>query len=277
MPKIVSTQNNPRHFGALAIVACLLSCIAWSCSAPDPFPITPRIEFNQLVYKEFENEPDSLILFIDFQDGDGDLGLNSDENDYPYQDFDFVVDEDGRIVTLGATDTRPPYYRLAFDSGVPPQLISETDNRPPFSCDDYDLLFINDDRDVFVPKGTKRENIDLDVFTEDTLYVVKNENRNNIFVDFYRKRNGNYEFIDWKRAFDENGCGVDYNARFPIFDPKSVGSSLEGTIKYGMVSSGFFALIRTDTFKIKVKIKDRQLHTSNEVESGDLTLRGILQ
>jgi hypothetical protein len=44
-----------------------------------------------------------------------------------------------------------------------------------------------------------------------------------------------------------------------------------------MVSSGFFALIRTDTFKIKVKIKDRQLHTSNEVESGDLTLRGILQ
>ncbi|MFY0651811.1 MAG: hypothetical protein JXQ96_07240 [Cyclobacteriaceae bacterium] len=253
----------------------LLAIILGSCSAPEDFSTTPSIEFDQIVYKDLEDAPDSLILFIDFQDGDGDLGLSRDENDYPYQDFDFVIDEDGRIVTLGATDVRPPFYRFAFESGSNPEIISEKDNRPGFSCDDYDLLFINENRDVFIPKGTKTTEINLAEFREDTLYVIKNENRNNIFVDFYRKRGSGYEFIDWKRAFDVNGCGIDFNARFPIFDQTSLGSSLEGTIKYSMTSSGFNILIRTDTFKLKVKIKDRLLNDSNIIESRDLTLADI--
>ncbi|MEQ9288180.1 MAG: hypothetical protein RIG77_14785 [Cyclobacteriaceae bacterium] len=267
---IFSNRFLKQVVAGLVTAACI-----YSCRAPEDFPIVPNIGFDQVIFKDLTDQPDSLILFIDFEDGDGDLGLNRDENDYPYQDFDFVVDEDGRIVTLSATDTRPPYYQFAFESGQNPDKISDTDNRPVFSCDNYDFLFINEDRNVFIPKGTKTTDIDLSQFHLDTLFVVKNENRNNIFVDFFRKRGSNYEFIDWKRAFDENGCGIDFNARFPIFDVQSLNSSLEGTIKYSMTSSGFNVLIRTDTFKLRVKIKDRRLHDSNVIETGDLTLESL--
>ena len=259
----------------LNLILILFGANLLSCNAPDAFPIVPKIGFDQVIFKDLTDAPDSLIIYINFEDGDGDLGLNRDENDYPYQDFDFVIDEDGRIVTLNATDVRPPFYQFSFESGKNSSIVSQTDNRPTFSCDDYDILYINEERNIFIPKDANTNNIDLTQFHQDTLYVIKNENRNNIFVDFHRKRGSAYEVIDWKRAFDTNGCGIDFNARFPIFDLQSLNSSLEGTIKYGMVSSGFNVLIRTDTFKLTVKIKDRQLHDSNVIETGDLTLQDL--
>jgi hypothetical protein len=246
---------------------------------------------NSIVFKDLEDAPDSLVIYLDFEDGDGDLGLNREENDYPYHDFDFVIDENGRIVTLGATDVTPPFYQFTFlteeekrknNLPTPPQ-ISATDTRPAFSCDNYDFLYINESRDIFIPNGTDLNDIDLTRFHKDTLYVVKNERRNNIFVEFLELKGSDsagadtYEVIDWTRAFDLNGCGPDFNARFPIFDVQSLNSSLEGTIKYGMVSSGFNVLIRTKIFKLRIKIKDRLGHDSNVIETRNLTLQDLRQ
>ena len=282
--------NNLRRYVFLISLALGLSLLHTSCSAPEEFPTTPKIELNNIVFKDIEDAPDSLVIYLDFQDGDGDLGLNRDENDYPYHDFDFVLDSNGKIVTLGATDVVPPLRQFTFLSdddrrqyNLPTPEISATDNRPPFSCDDYDFLYINETRDIFIPNGTDLTNIDLTGFSLDTLYVIKNENRNNIFVEFLKLRgsdsNGEdtYEVIDWTRAFDVNGCGPDFNARFPIFDVQSLNSSLEGTIKYAMTSSGFNVLIRNDVFKLRIKIKDRKGHDSNIIETRNLTLQDIRQ
>lgn len=281
---------NLRSCAFLVLMTIFIGAISLSCSAPEEFPTTPKIELNNIVFRDLEDAPDSLVIYLDFEDGDGDLGLSRDENDYPYHDFDFVLDADGRIVTLGATDVNPPFRQFTFLSDedqrrfqVSTPEISTTDNRPPFSCDDYDFLYINETRDVFIPNGTDLTNLDLTGFQKDTLYVIKNESRNNIFIEFL-KLNGSdsngedrYEVIDWTRAFDLNGCGPDFNARFPIFDVQSLNSSLEGTIKYAMTSSGFNVLIRTDIFKLRIKIKDRQGHDSNVIETQNLTLQDIRQ
>ena len=42
-----------------------------------------------------------------------------------------------------------------------------------------------------------------------------------------------------------------------------------------MVSYGFNSVLNNDIFKIKVKIKDRNLNTSNIVESPEVTLEQI--
>ncbi|MFT7032156.1 MAG: hypothetical protein ACJA2S_000654 [Cyclobacteriaceae bacterium] len=283
-------NNNLRRYVFLILLTLGIGVLNTSCNAPEEFPTTPRIELNNIVFRDIEDAPDSLVIYLDFEDGDGDLGLNRDENDYPYHDFDFVLDSNGKIVTLGATDVTPPLRQFTFltdaeqrEFNVPTPEISATDNRPPFSCDDYDFLYINENRDIFIPSGSDLTNIDLTGFSLDTLYVIKNEDRNNIFVEFLKlvgsDSNGEdtYEVIDWTRAFDLNGCGPDFNARFPIFDVQSLNSSLEGTIKYAMTSSGFNILIRTDMFKLRIKIKDRRGNDSNVLETRNLTLQDIRQ
>ena len=43
-----------------------------------------------------------------------------------------------------------------------------------------------------------------------------------------------------------------------------------------MVSYGFNSVLKNDIFKIKIKIKDRNLNDSNVIESPEITLEQIL-
>ncbi|MDA0194346.1 MAG: hypothetical protein O2951_04750 [Bacteroidetes bacterium] len=267
----------------------------------------PRISYNNLIFKETpaNNEPDSLILFFDFQDGDGDIGLFEDESNPPFHDFDFIIDNNNFLVTFSG-NFETPFKRLVPTLIPGPQnselirlnseFFSDDDNRPPnWDCQEYVIDSMREDRFPVLPyedqdfinilRDTIRdENGDIEfdsqgdpkLFTVlDTFYVVKNQHNKNIDVNFYRKTNGIYEFIDWARIFDENGCGLNFNARFPIFAPERIGKSTEGTIKYAMLSNGFRLVLRNDTFQIRTTIRDRALNTSNTTESPDLTLQQI--
>lgn len=84
------------RFGLLV----LLSGVAISsCINPPDFPDTPSIEFKSLQVQRLPSAPglqpvDSITVAIEFKDGDGDLGLNSEEY------------------------SRPPYNRLNSDNTV---------------------------------------------------------------------------------------------------------------------------------------------------------------
>lgn len=52
---------------------------------------------------------DSIMIHIDFQDGDGDLGRNSDYNPSPYHLYDFVLTPTGKYIEISDSDTLPPY------------------------------------------------------------------------------------------------------------------------------------------------------------------------
>ena len=215
--------------------------IAISCYSPPEFPVEPSISFKSIIFKELDNLPDSLILSLEFKDGDGDLGLGTNELGEPYHDIWFFRKADNTLLTYSDRFT-PPYDTL------PPYEF-------PYTCLNYST------------------NRGIEGYENDTLYFQQNENHWNIFVEYFVKKNGVYTEFDWEIAFPPQ-CSDSFNGRFPVMTDLS-NSPLEGVLRYGMTSSGFKILFRNDTLKLRVRIKDRALHTSNVFETPDFVLKNI--
>jgi hypothetical protein len=230
------------------------------CFAIDNLPDTPRISFKDLKFTNKGPGLEFLSLTIDFQDGNGDIGLGKDELSFPYHPFDVIVDSNNKLVTI-SNKVVPPFYAEAPNNTL--TLFSNFDNRSDFNCLDYELLEIN----LNTNGATTRK---------DTVYISRNENNKNIFVEYYRKRGGTYQFIDWIRVTSAEACGISFDSRFPVFDAESIGKPLQGSITYKMISSGIDEVLRSDTFRLKVRIKDRALNESNTVTTPDFTLSEIL-
>jgi len=226
-----------RHYVVLLVCPLLLT----SCFTPPEFPIEPSIAFDNIIFREVDNLPDSIILSIEFMDGDGDLGLRSDETQPPYNDVWFYQKEDQTIITYGDRFT-PPWDTL------PPYEF-------PYTCLNYNT------------------NNDFVGYEDDILYFQQNQDHWNIFVQFFVKKNGVYTEFDWETAFPPQ-CSDSFNGRFPVLTDLS-NSPLEGILRYGMTSTGFKILFRNDTLKLKVWIKDRALHQSNIIETPDFVLKNI--
>ena len=241
---------------SLLIIALILP----SCSDDNNVSTIPSISFETLEFNKSDNNfnQDSLILNINFIDGDGDLGLSNDENNYPYHPFNAIIDQEFNWVTLGSNSVSPPLYVYEPDGSY--YLYSNEDNRPSFNCENYIIDTVNSTSKL------------------DTFYIQKNENNKNIFVEYYIKNGENYEFVDWKKIFDkEYSCGLDFDSRFPPLNISSNSQSISGNLTYSMVSYGFKSVLENETFKLKIKIKDRSLNNSNIIETQDFTLNSILK
>lgn len=213
--------------------AIILTLIISACNRAPELPLTPSIEFRNIEFKEVDG-PDSLIISIYFQDGDGDMGLTSSDIDYPYQPYDVVLDQNGDTIRIGSRPDLPEYNPI-----------------------DYIIL-----------RNANGEAID-------TILVEINENHYNYFVRFFQKKNGQYTEFDWRDA----PYYQTFDGRFPLLnrdisDGRLKERPLEGTLRYGMTSSGWLFLFR-DSLKVSIQIQDRALHKSNLVESPDFTLESI--
>jgi hypothetical protein len=228
-----------RRLSKITLVS-LLGLIATSCYQAPEFANEPEISFNNIVFSKGsgELEPDSLILTINFKDGDGDLGLRSEGADTrePYNDLWYFIKEDGTFVTLADRGT-PGFEAL------PPYEF-------PFYCTDY-LISEND-----------------------TFYIEKNEFHHNIDVKFFVKKNGQYTEFDFQTAFDPI-CGESFDGRFPLLNSLDRERPLEGKLKYKMESVGFEFIFRLDTVMLEVFIYDRALNKSNVIQTPDFVLRDI--
>ena len=243
-----------KHIIALIIFSFLFSCIE-----DNNVSDIPSISYESLEFKKSDNNfnQDSLIITINFIDGDGNLGLSNDENNYPYHPYNAIIDQEFNWITLGSNNVTPPLY-IYEPNGVY-YLYSNEDNRPSYNCEDYIIDTVNTTNKL------------------DTFYIQKNENNKNIFIEFYKKENNEFVLIDWKRIFDqEYGCGIDFNSRFPPLNISNSSQLLSGKLRYGMVSYGFEMILKNDIFKLKIHIKDRELNTSNIIETPEVTLEEIL-
>ena len=237
----------------------ITSLILYSCIEDNNVSTVPSISYENLIFKKSINSfnQDSLILTISFVDGDGNLGLSNNENNYPYHPYNAIIDRDFNWVTIGSTDVNPPLY--VYEPNGVYYLYNNEDNRPTFNCDNYIIDTVNSTTQL------------------DTFYIQKNENNKNIFIEFYKKENDEFKLIDWKRIFDEEyGCGIDFNSRFPPLNISNSNQLLSGKLRYGMVSYGFDMILKNDIFKLKIYIKDRELNTSNIIETPEVTLEEIL-
>ena len=236
----------------------ILTFIIIGCDNNIDISEIPFISHESISFKKSQDNivQDSLILTINFTDGDGDLGLSNEEIYYPYHPYNAIIDENLNWITIGSKEITPPLY--VYEPNGLLSLYSNEDNRPSFNCENYIIDTISSSTEL------------------DTFYIQKNENNKNIYVEFYKKVGNDFELIDWKKIFDEEyGCGIDFNSRFP---PLNIGNSsqlLNGKLRYGMVSYGFDMVLKNDIFKLKVYIKDRALNQSNIIETPEVTLEEI--
>ena len=237
----------------------LLPLLIISCNEDNSVSEQPVISFENIIFKKSENNftQDSLILTINFIDGNGDLGLSNEENGYPYHQYNAIIDENFNWVTIGSNEVTPPLYIYEPNGAL--TLFSDIDNRSPFNCNEYIIDTLNSSNLL------------------DTFLIQKNINNKNIYIEFFKKNGNDFELIDWTRVFDqEYGCGIDFNSRFPPLNIGNANQALQGKLRYGMVSYGFENVLENNIFKLKIFIKDRALNTSNIIESTEVTLQEIL-
>lgn len=198
------------------------------CEKPPDLPFTPTISFESVRYAPGPSGFDSLIVSIAFEDGNGDLGLRGSENNPPYQPLNYPRNSQGDFILFGDPEA-PSTFNV---------------------CD-----FVTD----------------LDVTGDDildTVYVEVNPNSFNIEVDFFLKRNGEYEEFNWRREFGPFSC-ITFDGRYPPLNSAEFERPLAGSLSYSMISSGFLPLFGNDTLQLRVLIRDRALNVSNTVESPD--------
>jgi len=237
-------------WGAICGLAVLFMA---SCFDPPQYSPIPSIEFDNVIFKDIADASlaDSLIVTVRFKDGDGDMGLDPSEIAIPYNNKYYFKFSDGSFITYKTRRTNPNYDTL-------PAFVS------PYNCINWEIATI--------PVGTPP------VQKTDTFYFQLNQNHYNFFVDFFVKNsNGSgYTEFNWQTEFQYPNCGIPFDGRFPILSKDlSQQSPLDGTIRYGMASTGFLFLFSVKTLKLRITVQDRTLNKSNTIESGDFTLQQI--
>lgn len=240
----------------LSFILVLIGVGLTSCFEQENFPDEPNITFRDVIFKDIggNNEADSLILFIDFTDGDGDLGLDPDENAPPYALRNYFNNKTGAIFDFN-TDTFDDLTKFSDRASDPslPELNDVT------ACLNWDLA-----PDLFFTDGTQ---------IVDTLLFEFNPRHNTILVDFFIQENGEFREFDFRL---EGDCSVTFDGRFPILVDENDRGDLEGTIRYRMPSQFFKVILGEDTpLRLEVTIIDRNGNFSNTVTTGDFTLNGI--
>jgi len=219
-----------------------------SCFEAPNYSVIPVIELKSVSFIDVADpyNVDSLQVVIGFKDGDGDLGLNANETDAPYNEKTYLYTNTGTLVTYKTKRTNPNYAYL-------PSFVS------PYNCTNWEVR-------------KKDQQID-------TVYFESNPNQYNIFVQFYLKnQDGSYSEFDWQKEFASYpSCGETFNGRFPVLSKDlSLKKPLEGSIKYSMKSVGFLVLFNIKTLKLRITIQDRALNKSNTIDTGDFTLQQIM-
>ena len=118
-----------------------------TCYEKPEFPVAPEIALNDFYFFQANDLQDSMIFAIDFTDGDGDLGLSSNQTLPPYHIWDILFN--GDTIYYGESDTLPPY-----------------------NCFDYEIFRVRD------PQTNT-------IIRVDTIYVQRNDNHFNYFLDFW--------------------------------------------------------------------------------------------
>lgn len=285
-----------------------LAIFSGSCFEPPEFPVVPQIEFERI---EFIDSPDpsefdSLNLYLNFKDGDGNLGFYESPEyiSFPYHNADFyqeikINDKDTiqKLHTVAVYAGKDEYDLLDIpDPTVGKLVVFRTSNKSGYSflpgtfhCSTYEYLGgppdpanASDGRRMLIEKADRvaldpmvklvdsLQDIQGNIYYQirDTLYYTPNPNHYNIEVDFLVK---DPSVPGGFREFDwQKEFCTTFDGRFPVFSDKN--SSIDGTLRYSMTSLGFKALFSIKTLKLRVSIKDRKMNESNIIETPEFRL-----
>lgn len=271
------------------------SAVVTSCFDPPDFSTTPQIDFVDLYFREgtTQNPTDSLVLTISFRDGDGDLGLAGDQIEEPYNDIFYGLASNGEVIEAGKeTVYRDLPQFVKVPQGTTGKLVTVrtlldpaySDNLPPYvdpvtSCMDYKLqtIYVQEkDKAIFdatyaeidtMRSGSGFPNIYV---VQDMFYFKSNPNHRNIEVEFWvNDGTGKYTLFDWEKEY----CEAAFNQRFPVLSEKT--GPLEGNLEYALTSVGIKATFSIKTLRLRIRIRDRALNVSNDIQTEEFTLDKI--
>jgi hypothetical protein len=251
---------NWSAFSAIGII------ILTACFEPPAFSVIPSIEYRSIIFKDIADPSlaDSLILTLGFKDGDGDLGIDPSETHEPYNDKYYYAFTDATLTkSIPVSVLNPNFTYITYKTQRNNHNQHVNDTLPSFSnpanCLNWEIRTLNSKIDTF--------------------YFQINLHHYNIFVRYFIKNtDGSYKEFDWQKEFPYPNCGIPFHGRFPILSKDlSRKVPLDGTIRYGMTSTGFLILFSIKTLKLKVTIEDRLFHKSDTISTPDFTLLQIKQ
>ncbi|MBL7834877.1 MAG: hypothetical protein JNK18_13045 [Cyclobacteriaceae bacterium] len=280
------------------VLFCFSVVLVSGCFDPPEFSDTPQITFRDIKFKEVGGaaDYDSLILYLDFKDGNGDVGLSAvDPTDFdpPYNaEFFYVEDINSsgdtipvlsKVVTIADT-----IYTIINPDSVGGKLVTtDTRNKPnygylpafdPGGCGDYAAV-----SGVLVPMKTVDSSFEIQAIKtingrkyakiRGSLLYKQNPNHYNIEIKFFRFQGGNFVEFDWFKEY----C-ITFNGRFPtsLNDfPTYKDRPIDGSIRYAMPNTSFLAVFGSTRLRISARIRDRALHVSNEVVTPEFDLNAI--
>lgn len=226
----------------LAIILPVVFLLS-ACPTPPEFDQVPiikyeNIEFSQITDTSASGQPlnqDVISLSLYFEDGNGDLGLGSDELYPPYQLFNVPLNEKSELIFYGSEPNLPPFnfynYYIAPDSVI----------------------------------------INNTILVNDTILVDFNERHFNIYIDFYYKPPGANDFVqfEWEK---EPGFYQTFHGRFPMLNTEKYDRPLNGSLTYKMKSVGFRAIFHDYPMYLEAHILDRAGNKSNTIRSETIRL-----
>lgn len=261
---------------------CFLGMAISACFDEPEYSVIPEISFKKVEFREGTGAVDTLMLYLNFKDGDGDLGIRPDELGEPFNSaFYFLADGNGDTTQIGTDevfDETGKQYTVLNSIGMTGKLVTnETRNDPDYAY--LPIYVTNDclnysDVELLVPADA----VDNSYNIIDTLYASNpngppfryylvaetpllyksNPHHINIEVKFWVREGNTFVEFDWLKEY----CWK-FDARFPYLGGQ--GRALEGTMRYDMLNSAFLSTFSIKTLKLSVTIKDRALHKSNEV------------
>jgi hypothetical protein len=305
-----------KGFAIFSVLMIFILC--QSCVNEPEFSVVPEIGIDKVsfVITPKPEDADTLFLVLNFKDGDGDLGLPSNDIKYsstPFNNINFFLEDGGPIEPVGSSivylnDVQTISPVIDIPEGVSGKLVTlATKDNPAYAsvlpdykfpytrtAYYYDTIYVRekdmailghlDDTDSIAPVGIKHGDSQTYYALLEIFYFQPNENFSNIDVTFEIKTlnpdpvnlpTDKYIYVpfDWTKT---DAVISPFNERFPVLGDSG---PLEGTIKYAMNDTGFLDNfdINTTVFRLKIQIKDRALHKSNIVYTGDLTLNDLMK
>lgn len=272
----------------------LLVVLFGACFDSPDFSIVPKISINDVRVKITPDPAvaDSLVVILNFEDGDGDLGLdpnNPDHSSNPFHLKNYFVESNGELIPIATRffDSNIPIL-LEVPDGVTGNIATnQTRNKPgfgdlppfefPHTCKNYSyetIYFLGSDRDLFDETYTIELVKDNIYKTSGTFYYERNLNHHNFYIDILVKSAGSDDYVefDWlaRNSSSSNCSQDDLYSRFPVLTDEK--RPLQGTLRYGYSSAGLQNLLTGKRIKIQVSIRDRALHKSNTVRSKEFVI-----
>lgn len=225
------------------------------CFTAPVYPVTPQISLIDLKFgKGTKALFDSIKLVINFKDGDGDLGLTSDDTLTDVYATKYYYLFQNKLLNYRAKLANP---NLTVNGKKLPDFVD------PYNCSNWEI---------------RRKTINGVLTNVDTVYFELNDNTYNIFVDYYiDDGTNNFTKFDPITYFKYPNCSsLSFNGRFPVLS-SDLGKKLplDGILTYFMKSSSFDVIIGAKRFYLEIAIQDRALNKSNKLTTDIVTLNSI--